>query len=444
MKTTTERRTTTEKQTCGAVVNFYCWNNEFKLRFEALYDGVEESASDGSYTTLRDGSQIHWIMSPNYSDNYQTVLTSGLENDLVDIFCVESDYSCDYMNSEYVASLADFGLNQTHQYRFTKQVGLNDDGNFVFTTWQICAGAMAYNKNVAEAVFGNEMSTQEIENQVNYSSLDEIAQQCVNAGKNMFIGPDDWFRTYICNLTSKMQGKERYSMTIDRKLFEWAKKTKEYVDAGYIKSAEDSYGLWGSNWGYEQAKNNVLFIYTCPWYDQYTLPSYVNPDDTGDLGYRLIKSNEPFYWGGTWVGATNKALNDESVSGLVGDILGKMTTDKDVLRELTLQFGDVANDNRVLDELAQSEEGNSALFGGQNTISVYRRAAKEVDLLHMARNDWNFCEIFQSKFRRYFRGEQTLDQAVLAVIEEIKTRLYYNVVKIDPSVQIVDQEIVLL
>ena len=43
----------------GKVINIYSWNDEFRTRLEAIYPEVESTSSDGTVTTLKDGTEIH-------------------------------------------------------------------------------------------------------------------------------------------------------------------------------------------------------------------------------------------------------------------------------------------------------------------------------------------------------------------------------------------------
>lgn len=83
----------------GKVINIYCWNNEFKERVEAIYPEVKETSSDGTVTTLNDGTEIHWIINPNQDGVYQQKLDEALlsqadvsADEKVDIFLTETDY----------------------------------------------------------------------------------------------------------------------------------------------------------------------------------------------------------------------------------------------------------------------------------------------------------------------------------------------------------------
>ena len=44
--------------------HIYSWNDEFRTRLEAVYSEVESTSSDGTVTTLKDGTEIHWIINP--------------------------------------------------------------------------------------------------------------------------------------------------------------------------------------------------------------------------------------------------------------------------------------------------------------------------------------------------------------------------------------------
>ena len=82
----------------GKVINIYSWNDEFRTRLEAIYPEVESTSSDGTVTTLKDGTEIHWIINPNQDGVYQQKLDEALLNqavasadEKVDIFLSETD-----------------------------------------------------------------------------------------------------------------------------------------------------------------------------------------------------------------------------------------------------------------------------------------------------------------------------------------------------------------
>lgn len=62
----------------GKVINIYSWNDEFRERLEAVYPEVESTSKDGTVTTLKDGTEIHWIINPNQDGVYQQKLDEAL------------------------------------------------------------------------------------------------------------------------------------------------------------------------------------------------------------------------------------------------------------------------------------------------------------------------------------------------------------------------------
>ena len=104
----------------GKVINVYSWNDEFMKRVTAVYPEVKETSSDKTVTTLKDGTEIHWIINPNQDGVYQQKLDEALLNqasaaadDKVDIFLSETDYVNKYTDAEadVAMPLTDLGIN---------------------------------------------------------------------------------------------------------------------------------------------------------------------------------------------------------------------------------------------------------------------------------------------------------------------------------------------
>ena len=103
----------------GKVINIYSWNDEFRERLEAVYPEVESTSKDGTVTTLKDGTEIHWIINPNQDGVYQQKLDEALmkqadvdTDDKVDIFLSETDYVYKYTDAEAdtAVPLKDLGI----------------------------------------------------------------------------------------------------------------------------------------------------------------------------------------------------------------------------------------------------------------------------------------------------------------------------------------------
>lgn len=132
----------------GKVINIYSWNDEFRQRVEAVYPEVKETSKDGTVTTLKDGTEIHWTINPNQDGVYQQKLDEALMNqadaaadDKVDIFLSETDYVNKYTDADADAAmpLTDLGIDPekdlADQYSFTKVTASDADGVQRGSTW---------------------------------------------------------------------------------------------------------------------------------------------------------------------------------------------------------------------------------------------------------------------------------------------------------------------
>lgn len=409
------------KKKSKGTINFYVWNDEFKTRLNELYPDVEKA--EGSKTTLKNGVQINWVQSANQSAVYQGALDTGLENEMVDMFCFEADYATKYVKSDYVADMGALGIDQSKQYKYTKDIVTNAAGKLVGSSWQATPGIIAYNTTVAKTVFGDNadmsaklntwdeykkaaaaVKAKSDERVAAASSADdkEKARLAIN------IGTDDWFRVYQNNLSAKMYDGSK--VTIDKQLFQWAQDTIDFVNKGYIFSTASTYGLWGEDWGKAQGGNQTLCVFSCPWFTDFCLTGNVKPDvkdgNYGDLGYKAVKGYASWFWGGTWLTATKKAVENEAIKDTVKDIIAKMTTDTDLLTKLAKKYGDFCNDEAAMNALANSADGNSTLFGGQNVYKIYAESVKSADLSKASDYDQQICENFQNCFRNFFQKKE--------------------------------------
>ena len=153
----------------GKVINIYSWNDEFRQRLEAVYPEVESTSKDGTVTTLKDGTEIHWVINPNQDGVYQQKLDEALMNqadaaddDKVDIFLSETDYvnKYTYKDADVAIPLKDLGIDPdkdlADQYDFTKTTASDTDGVQRGSTWQCCPGTLVYRRDIAKDVFGTD------------------------------------------------------------------------------------------------------------------------------------------------------------------------------------------------------------------------------------------------------------------------------------------------
>ena len=153
----------------GQVINIYSFNDELRKRITAVYSEIESTSKDGTSSTLKDGTEIHWIINPNQDGVYQDKLDEALGNQLsasdddkVDIFAAELDYIVKYTDADIEAAmtLESLGINPdtdlADQYDFTKTVARDQNGVMRASTWQACPGVLVYRRDIAKDVFGTD------------------------------------------------------------------------------------------------------------------------------------------------------------------------------------------------------------------------------------------------------------------------------------------------
>ena len=82
----------------GKVVNIYCWNDEFKSRYDAYAADLAE----------KHGVTVNFVIVANENNAYQNNLDAALAkqasaaaDDKVDVFLIEADYATKYTKSDY-------------------------------------------------------------------------------------------------------------------------------------------------------------------------------------------------------------------------------------------------------------------------------------------------------------------------------------------------------
>ena len=193
----------------GKVINIYSWNDEFRERVEAVYPEVKETSSDGTVTTLNDGTEIHWIINPNQDGVYQQKLDEALmkqadaaADDKVDIFLSETDYVNKYTDAEadVAMPLTDLGIDPdselSDQYEFTKVTASDTEGVQRGSTWQCCPGLLVYRRDIAKEVFGTDDPEEIGEKVKDWDTMKATAEELKAKGYFTFSSYADTFRLY--------------------------------------------------------------------------------------------------------------------------------------------------------------------------------------------------------------------------------------------------------
>ncbi|MCI5501244.1 MAG: ABC transporter substrate-binding protein [Lachnospiraceae bacterium] len=404
----------------GKVVNIYSWNTEFKGIYEAYAKDLAK----------KHGVDVNFIVVTNDYSAYQTNLDEALaeqdkaiDDDKVDIFLIEADYASKYVKSDYTLDVVkDVGLKKedlSQQYQYTKDI-VSDNNLLKGVSWQATPGLFAYRRSIAKKVLGTDDPNKVQEKLKDWNSFDKVARQMNTAGYKMLSGYDDAFRTFSNNMSGPWV--ENNKIRIDDSMLRWVKQTKEYTDKNYNNKTT----LWSPRWSKDQGpEGNVFGFFYSTWGINFTLKgnSLADKDKKAEKGngiygdYAVCEGPQPYYWGGTWICAANGSDNIPFIK----DLMYRLTCDLDTMKKITMDTLDYTNNQKAMEEIADSDY-SSDFLGGQNHIALFAEAAKKIDMSNITEYDSGLNEKFQSAMHDYFDGKVDYDTALDNFYGEIKKR----------------------
>lgn len=401
----------------GKVLNIYCWNEEFKSRLEDHYPGY--TIVDGTTGTIGDVT-VKWNITPNDDNAYQNNLDATLlkqadaaADDKIDLFLVEADYALKYVDTDYTMAVKDLGITDADladQYQYTKDIVTDSNGVLKGVSWQGCPGVLFYNREAAKEVLGSDDPADVQEYVKDWDTFNDTAAKLKDAGYKITSSANDSYRVYSNNVSSKWvtDGK----ITIDDNIMKWVDDSKELVDAGETSTAE----LWSDDWKKGFYPDGKVFCYFGPaWLVNFSMAA----EDEGSIanlgGWGATQGPQGFFWGGTWICAAQGTDN----ASLVKDIMLKMTTDDDIMKDIVVDDDDFVNNSTVMNGMADgsikvkdNKEYSSKILGGQNPLPMYCAGVETLDLSNLSSYDQGCNEEFQNAMKNYFEGKATKDEAL--------------------------------
>lgn len=401
----------------GKVINIYCWNNEFKERVEAIYPEVAETSKDGTVTTLKDGTEIHWIVNPNQDGVYQQKLDEALFNqanaaadEKVDIFLSETDYVNKYTDAEadVAMPLVDLGIDPetdlADQYDFTKFTASDVNGVQRGSTWQCCPGLLVYRRDIAKDVFGTD-DPEEIGKKVkDWETIEATARELSAKGYFTFASYADTFRLYGNSIEEPWVKSGENVIHVDQKIMEWVENSKKWLDAGYLDKTIK--GQWNADWNQAMGSSSKVFAFLFPaWGIDFTL----KPNWDGEKGvWAVTNPPQEYNWGGSYIHACKGTDNPQHVK----DIILALTADKENLLKLSKKFSEFTNTQSSMQEAAKDDENFSSEFlGGQNAYGYFSPIAENIVIAPLSAYDQGCVELIQNTFSDYLQGQVDFDKA---------------------------------
>lgn len=401
----------------GQVINIYSFNDELRNRITAVYPEIESTSEDGTSSTLKDGTEIRWIINPNQDGVYQDKLDEALgnqlsasDNDKVDIFAAELDYIVKYTDADIDAAmtLESLGINPdtdlADQYDFTKTVASDQNGVMRASTWQACPGVLVYRRDIAKEVFGTDDPVEIGKKTADWATMKTTAEELKAKGYYTFSSYADTFRTYSNNMAQEWVTTENpTTVKVDQILMDWVTDSKEWLDAGYFDPTVK--GQWNSDWYTAMGSSSKVFAFLFP---AWGIDTQMVPNWDGEAGSWAV-TNAPlsYNWGGTFVLAAEGTDNPQHVK----DIILALTGNKDNLTKITKEYSDFTNAKSVMETAAADDSFASDFLGGQNPYGYFSDSLASIKMAPLSAYDQGCVELIQNAFSDYFQGQVDFDKA---------------------------------
>ena len=401
----------------GKVINIYSWNDEFRERVEAVYSEVESTSDDGTVTTLKDGTEIHWIVNPNQDGVYQQKLDEALMNqadasadDKIDIFLSETDYVNKYTDADVDVALplTELGIDPetdlADQYSFTKTTASDQNGVQRGSTWQCCPGLLVYRRDIALDVFGTDDPAEVGEKVKDWDTMKATAEELKAKGYYTLASYADTFRLYGNSIDESWVQPGETTIKVDQKIMNWVNDSKEWLDAGYFDATVK--GQWTSDWNQAMGSESKIFAFLLPaWGIDFVL----DPNWDGELGtWAVTNPPQEYNWGGSYVHGCAGTDNPEHVK----DIILAVTANKDNLLKISQDYSDFTNTISGMQEAAVNDEKFSSDFlGGQNPFVYFAPVAENIQIAPLSAYDQGCVELIQSSMGDYLQDKIDIEKA---------------------------------
>lgn len=400
----------------GKVINIYSWNTEFRDRVVAVYSKVESTSDDGTITTLKDGTEIHWNINPNQDGVYQQKLDEALlkqmdatGDDLVDIFLTETDYVNKYVDEvvDVTIPLVDLGIDiekdLADQFEFSKTTPSDQSGVQRGSTWQGTPGLLVYRRDIALEVFGTDDPEEIAKKTENWDVLKESAEALKEKGYYVFSSYADTFRLYGNAIEQSWVEPDSTVIKVDQKIVDWINDSKEWLEAGYFDKSVK--GQWNDDWNKAMGSQSKTFGFLLPaWGIDFVLkPNW----DGAEGSWAVTTPPQEYNWGGSYVHAATGSDNLEYAK----DIILELTANKENLLNISREYLDFTNTMSGMKEVSEDDAFSHEFLGGQNPFTYFTPVAENIKVAPLSAYDQACVEIIQNSFGDYFQDQVTFEQA---------------------------------
>lgn len=414
-ESTTEESTAAETTDDGAAEEsstssgdkfyIYSWNTELQERLAYVFAAYPEIEDRIEYVNVGDSAV--------YQEKIDQLLQTPDAEDYPDMIAFEAGYIMKYTNSDYTLPVTDCGITDAdlaEMYDYTITIATDQrDGSLKGLSWQSCPGSFMYRTDLAEELLG---VTSPEEMQAMISTWDDFLdtarkiKEASGDATRILSSNGDVVNTFSSNKTQPWVDSDG--------VFHMDEAMEEYMDVVYTLEQEDltqKTTQWSDEWNAGPSTDAVFGYFGCTWFLHWTIKANCGGEAVGEGTYGLwnmCQGPAPYYWGGTWLGATAGCSDTE----LAGTIMRALCCDTDIMTTMSEETLDYVNNKAAMQALSDAGLGAYDFLGGQDFIAVFSPLAEDVDVSWMCAYDQKINELLDTQVTAYANGEKDKETAI--------------------------------
>lgn len=383
----------------------YSWNTELQERLKFVTDAHPELADRIEYVNVGD--------SAIYQEKIDQLLQTPDAEDYPDMIAFEAGYIMKYTNSDFTLPVTDCGVTEadlSEMYPYTITIATDKrDGSLKGVSWQACPGSFMYRTDLAESILG---VTSPEEMQAKIGSWDDF----LDTAREIKEKSGDATRILSSNgdVTEVFKSNKTEPWVDDAGVFHMDPAMEEYMDVVKVLEQEDltqKTTTWSDEWNAGPSTDAVFGYFGCTWFLHWTIKANCGGSAVGEGTYGLwnmCQGPVPYYWGGTWLGATAGCSDKE----MAGTIMKALCCDTEIMTKMSEETLDYVNNKAAMKTLSDAGKGAYDFLGGQDFIAVFSPLAEDVDVSWMSAYDQKVQELMQTQLDAYAAGEKDKDTAI--------------------------------
>ncbi|MBO4311043.1 MAG: carbohydrate ABC transporter substrate-binding protein [Lachnospiraceae bacterium] len=368
-------------------------------------------------------------------DGYQDALDQALMNNQVDMFAAEAAFVLKYAQGDmakFAGAYEDLGIDVAGKTAaaeiapYTIEIGTRpSDGKLVGLGYQATGGAFIYRRSVAKATWGDD-DPAFVKEKIgggsgSWDKYWDAAEELKAKGYGICSGDGDMWHA-IENSSDK-------GWIVDDKLYIDPKReaffdvSKKLKDNGYHNDTQDWTDAWYADMKGTSEKD-VLGFFGPAWLINYVIkPQAESEDAVTATDWAVTESPIGFFWGGTWVMASQAAI-DNGKGEAIAKLIEYITLDDS---EAGLQYawangtfdGSGVGDCVASGTVMAKSKSAPDLLAGQNMFDYFIPANASANGKNLTQYDEKINNIFRDQVRQYTAGNKSKEEA----IEEFKTQV---------------------